>query len=77
MSKWMEAIPLSEMSAAACAKALTFTWFSRFGVPETILSSDEVQIPVYRYLVEYPEVVLGKILVHVVVKIPHMLHQIV
>jgi hypothetical protein len=75
----MEAIPLSEMSAAACAKALTFTWFSRFGVPETILSSDDgkVQIPVYWYLVEYPEVVLGKILVHVVVKIPHMLHQIV
>jgi hypothetical protein len=24
--KWMEAIPLSETSAAACAKALTFTW---------------------------------------------------
>jgi cleavage and polyadenylation specificity factor subunit 1 len=24
-SKWMEAIPLSDMSAAACAKALTFT----------------------------------------------------
>jgi transposase InsO family protein len=34
----MEAIPLSEMSAAACAKALTFTWISRFGVPETITS---------------------------------------
>jgi cleavage and polyadenylation specificity factor subunit 1 len=32
-SKWMEAIPLSETSAAACAKALTFTWISRFGVP--------------------------------------------
>ncbi len=27
-SKWMEAIPLSETSAAACAKALTFTWIS-------------------------------------------------
>jgi hypothetical protein len=37
-SKWMEAIPLSETSAAACAKALTFTWISRFGVPETITS---------------------------------------
>ncbi len=37
-SKWMEAISLSEMSAAACAKALTFTWISRFGVPETITS---------------------------------------
>jgi transposase InsO family protein len=38
-SQWMEAVPLSEkMSAAACAKALTFTWISRFGVPETITS---------------------------------------
>ncbi len=33
----MEAI-LSETSAAACAKALTFTWISRFGVLETITS---------------------------------------
>jgi hypothetical protein len=32
----MEAVPLSEMSAVAYAKALTFTWISRFGVPETI-----------------------------------------
>jgi hypothetical protein len=37
-SKWMEAIPLSETSAVACAKALTFTWISCFGVPETITS---------------------------------------
>jgi hypothetical protein len=39
-SKWMEAIPLSEMSAVACTKALTFTWISisRFRVPETITS---------------------------------------
>jgi hypothetical protein len=35
-SKWMEVIPLSETSAAACAKALTFTWISCFGVLETI-----------------------------------------
>ncbi len=38
MSKWMEAIHLSETSAVACAKALTFTWISNFGVPETITS---------------------------------------
>jgi hypothetical protein len=37
-SKWMEAIPLLETSAAACAKALTFTWISRFGVPKRITS---------------------------------------
>jgi transposase InsO family protein len=34
----MEAIPLSDTSAASCAKALTFTWISRIGVPETITS---------------------------------------
>ncbi len=37
-SKWMEAIPFLETSAAVCAKALTFTWISRFGVPKTITS---------------------------------------
>jgi hypothetical protein len=39
----MEAIPLSEMSTAAYAKALAFTWISRFGVPETITSDSEPQ----------------------------------
>ncbi len=34
----MEAIPLAETSVAACAKALTFTWISRFGVHEMITS---------------------------------------
>jgi transposase InsO family protein len=34
----MEAIPLVETSAAACAKALTFSWISRFGVPGMITS---------------------------------------
>jgi hypothetical protein len=34
----MEAIPLTETSTAACTKALTFTWISRFGVPESIIS---------------------------------------
>jgi transposase InsO family protein len=35
----MEAIPLSETSAEACAKALTFTWILQcFRVPETITS---------------------------------------
>jgi transposase InsO family protein len=35
----MEAIPLSETSAAA----LTFTWISHFGVPETITSDRGLQ----------------------------------
>jgi hypothetical protein len=42
-SKWMEVIPLSDTSSAACAKALTFTWISRFGVPETITSDRGLQ----------------------------------
>jgi hypothetical protein len=37
-SKWMKTIPISDMSAAACAKALTFSLISLFGVPETITS---------------------------------------
>jgi transposase InsO family protein len=39
----MEAIPLSETSTAACANALTFTWNSRFGVPEMITSDHGLQ----------------------------------
>jgi hypothetical protein len=31
-SKWMEAVPLSDTSASACAKALIFLWISHFGV---------------------------------------------
>jgi hypothetical protein len=42
-SKLMEAIPLSDKSAAACAKALTITYISRFGVPETITSDRGLQ----------------------------------
>jgi transposase InsO family protein len=38
-SKWMEAIPLSYKSVVACAKALTFSWISHFGVPERITSN--------------------------------------
>ncbi len=39
ISKWMEVIPLSEMSAAACAIALTFSWISRFGVSKMFTSN--------------------------------------
>jgi transposase InsO family protein len=39
----MEAIPLVETSATACAKALTFSWISHFGVPETITSNRGLQ----------------------------------
>jgi hypothetical protein len=36
-------IHLSEMSAAEYAKALTFTWISRFGGPKTITSDRGLQ----------------------------------
>jgi hypothetical protein len=36
-SKWMEAIPLSDTSVKACAKALVFSWISRFGHPKLSL----------------------------------------
>jgi hypothetical protein len=39
----MEAVPLSDTSTAACAKALTFTLISRFDVPETITSDRDPQ----------------------------------
>jgi hypothetical protein len=39
----MEAIPLSKTSAVACAKALTFTWISHFGVSETITTDRRPQ----------------------------------
>ncbi len=33
----MEAVPLSDISTAACARVLIFSWMSNFGVPETII----------------------------------------
>ncbi len=39
----MEAVPLSDTSAAACAKALTFSGISGFGVPKTITSDRGLQ----------------------------------
>jgi hypothetical protein len=35
----MEAILVYDMSVAVCAKALVFSWISRFGVPEMITSN--------------------------------------
>ncbi len=37
-SKWKEAIPLSDLSTAACARALIFSWISPFWVPKKIPS---------------------------------------
>ena len=37
-SRWLEAVPLSDITAKSCAKALLRQWVSRFGVPETIVT---------------------------------------
>ena len=38
-TRWPEAIPMVDMSAASCAQALLQGWFSRFGIP-SIMTSD-------------------------------------
>ncbi len=42
-SKWPEAIPLSSITAADCARALFAGWVSQFGVPATITSDRGAQ----------------------------------
>ncbi len=49
-SKWMEAIPLSEMSAVACAKALTFAWISCLRCPKrSLLIMGRNLLPTYGF----------------------------
>ena len=42
-TRWPEAIPLSDISAASCAQALIRHWISRFGVPSEISSDRGAQ----------------------------------
>ncbi len=42
-SRWPEAVPLSSITAADCARALFDGWVSRFGVPATITSDRGAQ----------------------------------
>ena len=37
-SRWLEAIPLSDISAKTCAKALLRHWVARFGTPDSIVT---------------------------------------
>jgi hypothetical protein len=42
-SRWLEAVPLKTMDAAACVDALTSVWIARFGVPTTLTSDRGTQ----------------------------------
>ena len=37
-SRWVEAIPLSDITAATCASAFLHGWISRFGVPSRVIT---------------------------------------
>ena len=37
-TRWLEAIPLSDISAATCARAFLYHWVCRHGVPSTLTS---------------------------------------
>ena len=39
-TRWMEALPMSEASAVACAQALIRGWISRIGIPRMVLSDN-------------------------------------
>ena len=42
-TRWPEAIPLKDISALSCAKALLNHWISRFGIPDDIISDQGAQ----------------------------------
>ena len=42
-SRWPEAIPVSDISAASCANALIRGWIARFGVPSNLTSDRGAQ----------------------------------
>ena len=42
-TRWLEAVPLKEMSAATCSQVFFSHWVSRFGVPATVTSDRGTQ----------------------------------
>ena len=42
-TRWLEAIPLADVSSITCARAFLFHWVSRFGLPINISSDREIQ----------------------------------
>jgi hypothetical protein len=51
-SKWMEAGPLSDTSAAECTKALLFSWISRFWLHEMITRGTQFTSNIWSQLCE-------------------------
>ena len=51
-TRWPEAVPLPNSEAVTCARALSRTWISRFGVPDSITSDQGRQFtsPLWREL---------------------------
>ena len=43
-TRWLEAVPLKEMSAATCSQVFFSHWVSRFGVPATVMSDRGTQL---------------------------------
>ena len=43
ITRWMEAVPLKEMTASMCAAAFMSSWVARFGVPATLTSDRGTQ----------------------------------
>ncbi len=48
-TRWLEAVPLKDISTASCIEAFMAAWVSRFGVPETV-TSDHPQAAEGRFL---------------------------
>jgi transposase InsO family protein len=42
-TRWLEAVPLKDISATSCADTFMATWVSRFGVPDCITSENKPQ----------------------------------
>jgi cleavage and polyadenylation specificity factor subunit 1 len=48
-SRWLEAVPLTNMKAIDCAESFYQVWVTRFGVPETVVSDQGTQFESFIY----------------------------
>jgi len=42
-TRWLEAVPLQSITAAACADAITAAWVSCFGAPDHLITDRDAQ----------------------------------